>query len=280
MLYLLFCAVVWAAGDIDIIVKMKSAKVEKGSDLVLVVELYVPNGWDYEYSGPSVQGLEVSQPVSSKRVVVGERWRQILQFSLTGSQGSYIIEPGVLYATLPDGSKKQKKAETIYADIGEGISSELEGLYLPPEEETSETSSKWMWAAIAVALIVIALALFLFFRREKPKLSPSEIALRDWGLARNKIHDDHSLAIALSNILRRYIDAVFQANTINCSPIEAQDWLNSSTVPERVRANASRIFAATTKLKFAREGGGGSFFDELGRDLFLFIKETQPKEDK
>ena len=270
MFYLLFWAVAWASADIDIIVKMKSAKVETGSDLVLIVELYVPNEWQYEYSGPTVQGLEVSSPVSSKRVVVGERWRQILQFSMTGGQGSYIIEPGTLYATLPDGSKKEKKAATIYADIGEGISSELEGLYLPPDPPP-EQRRIWVWLLVAGGLLLLVVAAWLLLRRPKPKLSPSEIALRDWELARNQIGDDHGLAIALSNILRRYIDTIFQANTINCSPSEANDWLSTSTVPDRVRPNASRIFTATNKLKFAREGGGGSFFDDLGRDLFLFI---------
>ena len=162
---------------------MKSAKVESGSDLVLVVELYVPNGWNNEYSGPAVQGLDISPPTSSKRVVVGGRWRQVLQFSLTGQDGSYIIDPGILSATLPDGSKTQKKAPAIYADIGEGPSSELQGLVQPPEDIRQE-SRFWFIVLSIVGVVVLLVFVYVFLRRKKPVLTPSQQALKDWELAR------------------------------------------------------------------------------------------------
>ena len=279
MFYLLFWAMAWASGDVEINAKLKTAKVESGSALVLVIELYVPSGWDNEYSGPSVQGLDISPPTSSKRVVVGERWRQVLQFSLSGSDGSYIIEPGTLSATLPDGTKAEKKAPKIYADIEEGPSSELQGLHEPPDV-SSEESSIWIVVLSIGGVIVLLAIAYVFFRRKKPKLTPSQQALKDWELARNQISDDHGLAIALSSILRRYIDVIFNANTINCSPNEAKQWLESSPVPVRFRQNAVRIFDATNRLKFARDGGGGPFFDSLNKDFFRFIKATEPKDPK
>ena len=87
--------------------------------------------------------------------------------------------------------------------------------------------------------------------------------------------------VALSSILRQYIDSVFSSNTSNDSPREALNWLESSEIENRIRPCVKRILTATDRLKFARDGGGGDFFDGLGKNLYRFISVTsKPPEEK
>ncbi|MEC7947267.1 MAG: hypothetical protein VX265_06835, partial [Myxococcota bacterium] len=101
-----------------------------------------------------------------------------------------------------------------------------------------------------------------------PPDPPDVQARRSWAAARSAGLDDHGLALALSRILRVYIEqtqgwpATARTTREIIHHLEAQTTMGTA---DRLRAAA--VLDATDRLKFAREGGGAAFFDRLGDDF-------------
>ncbi|RME26280.1 MAG: hypothetical protein D6798_07025, partial [Deltaproteobacteria bacterium] len=89
--------------------------------------------------------------------------------------------------------------------------------------------------------------------------------------------DDHAQALALSKVLREYLEAITGwPATMRTGP-EIMAWLErEGIVGPTARVHAGHILSATDRLKFAREGGGEEFFRQLDDDFDHVLEATRP----
>jgi hypothetical protein len=89
--------------------------------------------------------------------------------------------------------------------------------------------------------------------------------------------DDHARALGLSRVLRAYLEARFTwpAGAATTREIgvasERHHWMAATH-----RERAGRILTSTDRLKFARQGGGATFFAELDADFEAVVSATIP----
>ena len=89
---------------------------------------------------------------------------------------------------------------------------------------------------------------------------------------------DHDLAVALSGVMRDYLQRRYDWPATTRSSAEILSFLEDKTSAQ-LRGTLSAVLQANDRLKYAREGGGDGFFDELERCFHDVLSATALVED-
>ena len=281
-----------APPEAEVRVRVVDKKVGEGEPVVVEVEAIAADEWQVSAGEPVAEGLQGELVETEGPVQTGERSRIRWRYHLTGPPGSYIIGLGPSTGTGPNDQSREFEPPPIFVDIGVpgpkgGPMAGFQGV--PPPAPTP-----WGWiAAGAGGVLALALLGLLLHRRlTRPAgllPSPPEpahvIALRDWDRARDDgragVLGDPALALELSRVLRLYLESICAWPATARTTREILGFLEREGAGARRldvsdRMRIARILDATDRLKFAREGGGETFFVALDRDFREVIRATRP----
>ncbi len=281
-----------APPEAEVEVRAVSAKVDAGQPVLIEVSAWSGTDWVVEPGVPQAEGLTTELVTAAEPVASGSRQVRTWTYALTGETGSYVITTGEGHAKGPEDQSRTFEPVPIFVDIGVPgpTGGPMDGFADVPPPPTPP----WGWIAalisLGVGLTVLVLALVFWWKRPRPEPVlppiPADVAAkRAWATAQ-QAHaadelDDHGLALALSQILRRYLEELFGWPATKRTTNELLELLEhpgpsarSLGVADRMRT--SRILDATDRLKFAREGGGSSFFEALDDDFVQVIAATRP----
>lgn len=273
-----------AAEAPELLARVEQAKVPEGAPVKLELRASAPAGWTVEPGTPSAEGLSLSPAGEEGPTPAGAATLEIWRYTLSGPPGSYVIQPGGGQATGPAGEQKPLETPPIFVDIG--VDGPSGGPMAELEEPPPPEAPAWaLYAGVAAALLGLLVAAWLWSRRRRAPPPapipdpPHVVAQRAWEQARLAGMEDHPLALALSSILRAYLEAItgFPATARTTREIlgslEGQTWFGPS-----LRQRAAHVLDATDRLKFAREGGGEDFFRALDEDFLAVLEATRPRE--
>lgn len=272
-----------ATADADLVARVEAAKVGKGEPVELELRGLSAPGWTVSPGQPSAEGLTVTPEGQEGPTQVGERTQTTWHFKLSGEPGSYVLQPGTGTASGPDGATRDLPTRPIFVDIG--VTGPSGGPMADFETPPPEPAPWKLYGVIASALVLVATALGLWWwwRAQRvipppPPEPPDLVALRAWEQARMSNLDDHALALALSRILRVYLAELSGFPAPSRTTREILDHFEHEGGLGLVdRMRAGRVLDATDRLKFAREGGGASFFDALDDDFRAVVEATRPR---
>ena len=256
-----------APPPVDLQAAVASAKVDAGAAVELTVTSWAAEGWRLERLEPAAEGMEITAAGQEGPTRVGDRDRMTWHYTLSADPGSYVIQPGAARALGPGEQERELTPAPIFVDVGvEGPSSELAELELMPPP----ASPPWGWIAAGALAGGALLGGLLWWRRRPVPQPPPEpidaVALRQWRSAREAGLDDQPLAIALSAILRAYLEARYGFPATAATSREVLAALEEQgAVDVTLRMQLTAVLEANDRLKFAREGGGEAFFAELDR---------------
>ncbi len=273
-----------ARPDADVRLELEARKVDAGEPVIATVQLTQADGVELRVAEPAAEGLGVV--LEDERTEPFDGWSlSTRRYALNGAPGSYVVTVERAVAVHADGHEEPIEIAPAFVDIGvQGPSSELEGLILPAPPEPPV----WPWVLLAGILIGLAIAgaVWLWRRRKRAfqhvrSEPPHVIALHAWRVVlEDRSLGDHERALQLSEVFRRYLEAVhpFPATALTsreiCDAIY-QDGLVPGSLLERAR----RILTATDLLKFARRGGGVEFFFELDQDFQAYLRATSGRSE-
>jgi len=271
----------------EIAVSLEDAKVASGEPAVVQVQTIGAEGWSFEPVIPYADGLEVELLSEDGPSVVDDRTVHTRRYTLTGSDGSYVIATTEGQARGPGEQTRDFEVTPLFVDIGVTgpTGGPMDGLAEAPLVEPLPIER---YIALAGLLVVLALALWWWNRRRRrgalappPPVPPHILAQGAWAEARSTIDDDHPLAVRLSMILREYIEARAGIPASKATTAEIWDSLSGVGIDGRpmtdaLRGHIAQILDATDRLKFAREGGGEEFFNALDQHFQTIINQTRP----
>jgi len=271
-----------APPPVDVQLRVNDADIESGEPIELEARIWTSDGWSIEPGGISAEGLAVTPLSADEPIWQGDRELQVLRYSLSGPDGSYVIASDVGHATGPGEQTREVTPPPIFVDIGvDGPSGGeiADFLAVPPPDPPP-----WgLLAAIASAVAIVLALLGWLWRRKRraamasPPPDPADvIACRAWDDARKSIDDDYELATALSMIFREYLSAIGRWSATSRTSREIRNHLETAGVLQvSDRNRVQRLLEATDRLKFAREGGGREFFDDLEADFQAIVTGTR-----
>jgi len=273
-----------APAPADLTLEVTEKQVDAEEPVVVVVETWSGEGWTVPPPQPAAEGLNAILVAQDGPTRVGERERRTWSWELTGPVGSYIVAVGEVEATGPGDQTRALAPPPVFVDIGVPgpVASGLADFEAapPPEPPPYRTI-----AAVAGGTVVLAglLAGAWWYRRSRPTPEappdpPDVQARRAWAEARAADLDDHALALALSRILRVYVEQTqgFPATARTTREI-LQHLDDAARLGPADRARAAAVLDATDRLKFAREGGGAAFFTRLGDDFEAIVIALRPR---
>jgi hypothetical protein len=277
-----------SAPQAEMRVETVESKVKSGKPVVVQVEAWAGAGWEVQAGVPFGDGLEVELLAEEGPSVVDERSLQVWRYSLTGPDGSYVVGTTEGHATGPGDQTRTFEPEPIFVDIGVAgpTGGPMDGFVAPPPVDPPPY--RWIAAAV-VAVLLLAGAVWALMRwLAKRKAAPPPpvpahiVAQGAWTDARATISDDHELALHLSVILRNYIEARTAIRASAATTMEISDFLrrrgfDGVAIDDDLRTHVGRILDATDRLKFAREGGGEAFFEDLDQHFEAVINQTRPR---
>ena len=271
-----------ASMDPEVRVEVERSKVGSEESIFVEQSIWLVEGWTVEAGPLSASGMEIERLSISDSVVDGGRQLQMTRYALNAPSGRYIVVPGIYTFTGPTGESRNTQPSSIFVDIGETdplstALTEFEAVPVPVVE--AEPSRRW-WPLL-LAFVGFVLLCFWFWRRKQtkePTVHPMDRAIEDWVRARKSISDPQKLAYQLSWIFRGYLEAMDEWPAQKRTSPEVLIWLESEREPVlegELLAAAERILRATDRLKFAGEGGGGRFFEQMEMDLRIVLIETR-----
>lgn len=262
--------------------EVQAMKVDEGDPVVLSVRLRQPQGWTAEVPAPVADGLEITAVGSEGPLTIGDGQLSTWRYELRGPPGSYVIEPGTAAATGPAGETLSLPAEPLFVDVGvAGPTSTVSDFEAVPDEPPTPWA---LYAALGAAALGVMLAAWLLARSrrlkptaEPPPLPAHVLARQRWSEIRAAALDDHGQALALSRVLREYLEAITGWPVTMRTGSEILAWMERDRIAgASARLHAAHILDATDRLKFAREGGGEPFFLALDEDFEAIIEATRP----
>jgi hypothetical protein len=261
-------------GPVHVDLSTANRAVPAGEDAALIVEVGLAPGWSLELGSPAAEGFVIEPTGEEGPTNDRGRPTRSLRYRLSGGPGSAVVRLPPATATGPAGEQLPVEVPPLFIDLGVtgpsgGLREEL-ALAPPPVGPP--------WALIGgagAALALVVGGLLLARRRPAPPpvpLSPEQEARRAWAAARAAGLDDHALAFALSDALRRFLQQISGWPATAATPREINAWIAEvGLLDAALRPRAARVLDATDRLKFARDGGGAGFFDPLEEDLFAVI---------
>jgi len=267
--------------DADVRLELDARKVAAGEPVLATVQVVQAEGVELRVAEPGAEGLELS--LQDERTEPFDGWSLTTRrYALSGEPGSYVVSIEAALAVHPDGREEQLEIPPVFVDVGvDGPSSELEGLIMPVPPEPPI----WPWVLLAGVLIGLAIAAFIWWWRRRKRASqlvraePAHVtALHAWQVVlRDRELSDHARALQLSEVFRRYLEAVHPMPATAMTTREICDAIYADgLVPGSLLDRARRILGATDLLKFARRGGGVEFFHELDQDFQAYVAATRP----
>ena len=268
----------------EIVARVASPKVGPGEPVALEVVVSAEDGWDVQPGVPVADGLTVTFEGASEPLRVGDRAVTTWRYSLTGPDGSYVIDPGGGSAAGPGGDAREVETPPIFVDIGVAgpTGGPMADLLEPPPPEPLP----WGWIAggtLAAAAVAagVGYAVWRWGRvvaLPPPPDPPHVVAVRAWAEVRAAGLDDHAQALSLSRVLRVYLEAITGWPATARTTREITGFLERERALDATnRPRAARVLDATDRLKFAREGGGEAFFSLLDEDFAAVIRATAPE---
>lgn len=263
--------------------RVVSARVEAGAPVQIELVARSAPGWTVLQGGLEAPGLTIRATGEEGPVRVGEADSHVWRFEAEGPAGSYVITPAPAQATDPSGATVELPAEPLFVDIGVtgptgGPIADFQAV--PPPEG-------FPWAAAGAGLLATALVGggLAWWRRRAvappppPPPVPADVAaLRAWEAARLAGLEDHPLALELSRVLRVFLEAVTGLPATSGTTREILRGLEDDRrMGPALVIRAAHVLDATDRLKFAREGGGARFFDELDQDFRAVVEALKPR---
>ncbi len=271
-----------AAPPVDVELWVAETHVPTGSPVEVEVRVWQTDGWTLDVSAPVGEGLTVQPGAIDGPSLVGTRTRTVARFSLSGDDGSYVIGMAPVVAHGPGDQERTIEPAPLFVDIGvDGPKTgELADVETPPPPPPPDPTP-WIIGLTSAALLAgLAGAIWWRSRRPAPPPPPvpSDVAARAaWAAARASSLDDHALALALSRILREYVEAVTAYPATARTTNEILGWMEQEgLLAPSLRIQLARVLDATDRLKFAREGGGTGFFDALEADFLAVVNALMP----
>lgn len=261
---------------------VQAKQVAPGQPVQLTVQARLPEGWSLDLQPPTAEGLTPLLVEQEGPVPTAGGSQQTWRWELSGEAGSYEILPGAGQATAPDGQAAPVSLAPIFVDLG--VQGPLaQGLSDFEAAPPPEPPPYGLIAALVGGALLVAIAVPLVLRATRkpppaPEPDPPHVAARKaWQAVRVAGLDDHPQAVALSKVLREYLEAITGwPATMRTGP-EILAWLEAERLAgPTARAHAGRILSATDRLKFAREGGGDAFFAALDDDFEVVVEATRP----
>lgn len=272
-----------APPPVDRAVVVVDKQVADGEPVVVEVRTWTEPGWTLPAAQPTADGLTIAKTATDGPTREGERDRLVETWELTGPAGSYVVGVAEVEATGPAGETRKLAPPAVFVDIGvDGpLAQGLSDFEAPPPPEPPPYGT---YALIAGGTLALAglLGGLLWWRSRRPEpVAPPEPphlrAVRRWEEARTSGVDDHALALALSAILREYVEETQAWPATARTTREILQYVESNgTLGVADRLRARRVLDATDRLKFAREGGGQDFFDELDTDFRAVVAAMRP----
>ncbi len=270
-----------ARPDADVRMELEARRVDADAPVMVSVQVLQAEGVELRVAEPSAEGLEVE--LEEQRSEPFDGWSLTTRrYALRGETGSYVVGLATATALHPDGREEQLEVPPVFVDIGvDGPSSELEGLVMPTPPEPPV----WPWVLLAGVLLGLGIAgaIWLWRRRKRAtqrvRAEPPHVtAMHAWQVVlRDRSLDDHARALQLSEVFRRYLEAVHPIQATALTTREICDAIyRDSLVPGALLDRARRILGATDLLKFARRGGGVELFHELDQDFQAYLQATRP----
>ena len=269
------------AGPVVVELTAEARSVPAGAPAQLSLSVGLAPGWQLDVPAPVAEGFTLSLEAEEGPVNDRGRSRTLRRYALTGPAGSAVVGLPDLVATGPAGEALDVEVPPLFIDLGVsgptgGPMSEDLALAPPPPEPP------YLWIGLGGLVVAGAgLGLLVALRLNRgdfrpAPLPPHERAVRDWRGARAAKLGDQALAFALSEVLRRYIEEVSGWPATSATPREISAWMGEvGWLSAEARAQADRVLRATDLVKFAREGGGGSFFDSLEADFMGVLQASR-----
>jgi hypothetical protein len=279
-----------APPEAEVEVRALTQKVAEGESVMIAVSVWSGAGWNITAGAPTAEGLNTKLVETADPITSGTRQVQTWTYALSGDNGSYVVTTGEGHGTGPGGQERTFEPAPVFVDIG--VKGPSGGAMDGFADGPPPVDPPWGWVAvlssILVGLVALFVALIVWWRRPRrvpivPPVPPDLAATRAWSAAKEdhaaQKLDDPGLALALSQILRRYIEATFGWPVTKRTTREILRLLEGSGADSRSlgmadRMRTARILDATDRLKFAREGGGADFFTALGQDFVAVIDAT------
>ena len=268
-----------AQPDVAVEVGVEKKAVSVDEDIAFELRISTREGWSYEPFDLDFGTLD-AQEIEAVVEGIPEGEQAVFRYSLSGTEGSYVLEPQAFVFSGPEGQEVERETPRLFVDIGAGApSSTLEGLFeLPPAPE-----SPWPKRIVGalLGLLVFALAVFLWRRRSGKEVPPVPLvradieALEAWSSVYGQPGlDDHARALLLSQIYRRYLERVF---VLPASAFTTAEVLRSvkGELHEDQWGQSRRLLTATDRIKYARRGGGKALFEALDQDFRELIATTR-----
>lgn len=263
----------------EVRVQVEQRRVSAGEPVAVTVEIREPEGVTVLLEEPTAEGLQTVLDEEQRQELGGGRL-VLRHYSLTGDPGSYIITAGEAKVLTDDGDDVLP-TPALFVDVGvQGPSSELQDIHVP----APQPPSRWLWWFAALLAVLGLVGLGVWGRRRRtiaqepaPREPPDRVALREWEAALSDPDtDDHGRALALSEVFRRYLEAVYDWPATALTTEEIRQRLYDGGFSAALLDRARRMLVPMDLLKFARRGGGATLFRELDEDFHVFLRETRP----
>lgn len=263
--------------------RVAHARVGEGETIQLELRAMTGAGWTVTPGPVLAEGLELAPAGEEGPVRVGDLDLQIWRFEVEGPSGSYVLAPEPARATGPNGESLEIPVEPVFVDIA--VTGPTGGPIADFQAVPPPDGFPWLAAGAGLAATLLVGGALAWWRGRKPPLvpppppvPPDVAALRAWEAARLAGLDDHPLAVELSRILRVYLEAVTDIHATARTTREILRDLDGQTrMGPALTIRAAHVLDATDRLKFAREGGGARFFDELEQDFHAVVEALRPR---
>lgn len=221
---------------------------------------------------PTAAGMQLSLSDGPREENLGSQLRQTWVYTLSAKPGSYVIYPGELHID----DKDPITVNPIFVDVAvQGPQSELVELDVPPEPQ--ETSWAWLYAISFAGLILVGLGVIIWKRwgEANEAQSPVQVAQQSWLELKQSGASEHRRAVALSQILRQFLESRSGHPILNMGPTELQDWLVDSQEFGSMNTAIGRLLLALDGFKFGREGGGEKWFAAQEEQFVSIIQYSE-----
>jgi len=269
-----------ATPDADVRMEMEARKVESDRPVKVRLQLTHAEGVTLDVGHPTAEGLQ-TRAGSDHTDRVGDHEVTTREYELTGPAGSYVIALPEVVARHPDGREEKIEVSPLFVDVGAtGPSSQLADITVP----APPIPARWPWyvgGGVALVLAVGGTLLWLRWRRQKqilliPPDPPDVAAMREWDTVfGSSALDDHSRALRLSEVFRRYLEARFGWKATALTTREICDALYQDGIPASLLDRARRVLTPMDLLKYARQGGGAAMFRQLDDDFRAVVSVTR-----